>query len=221
MTDERRIEWRPIDELVRYPKNPKRHALGALGESVDAFGFVTELRLNETTGRLLEGQGRLDYLLAQKKAGKLPPDGIRAEGARWLAPVVRGVWLTEAQEDRFVVAANRLVEAGGWDDDALTQLLQDVSDQGGLGGTGYTEEELESLRLLAGQAPDFSDMIDRFDTGAPSENLKNKQWFCVEFYGMEPEEFQGLVRSLGSRVLRSSQHRLDPEWFVRMVKAEV
>ena len=165
--EERRIDWLPIDELVRYPKNPKRHALDAIGDSVQAVGFVTELRLNETTGRLLEGHGRLDYLLAQKKAGKEPPEGIRKKGGKWLAPVVRGIALTEAQEDRFVVAANRLVELGGWDDKLLADLLSEVADaEGGLLGTGYDAETLGDLLLSVAPPKEQQDPEPQVDRAA-------------------------------------------------------
>ena len=165
--EERRIDWLPIDELVRYPKNPKRHALDAIGDSVQAVGFVTEMRLNETTGRLLEGHGRLDYLLAQKKAGKEPPEGIREKSGKWLAPVVRGIALTEAQEDRFVVAANRLVELGGWDDKLLADLLSEVADaEGGLLGTGYDAEALGDLLLSVAPPKEQQDPAPQVDRAA-------------------------------------------------------
>jgi len=165
--EDRRIDWLPIDELVRYPRNPKRHDLPALGSSVDTFGFVTELRLNETTGRLLEGHGRLDYLLAQKTAGKEPPEGIREKGGKWLAPVVRGIALTEAQEDRFVVAANRLVELGGWDDKLLADLLSEVADaEGGLIGTGYDADMLGDLLLSVAPPKEQQDPAPQVDRAA-------------------------------------------------------
>lgn len=45
-----RVEYLPLDRLVRAPRNPKGHALGALAESYKRFGSVAPILLDDRTG---------------------------------------------------------------------------------------------------------------------------------------------------------------------------
>jgi len=90
-----RIEYMPLSKLVRAGRNPKSHDLGALASSFERFGHVAPMVLNEITGRLVAGHGRLDALQAMKAQGRKPPERIRVQDGEWLVPVVRGVFLAE------------------------------------------------------------------------------------------------------------------------------
>lgn len=79
------LEYLPLSTLQIAPRNPKRHALDALGASVNRFGFTEPIILDERTGRLVAGHGRRETLLKMRDAGQTPPAGIRAEGGNWLA----------------------------------------------------------------------------------------------------------------------------------------
>lgn len=166
MTTARRIRvtYEPLSQLARQvrPINPKQHDLAALGESVAVSGFVTPLVLNESDRLLLEGHGRLAWLLHARDTGAPVPDGVRAGTAgEWLVPVVRGVHLAPDAARRFLIAANRTVELGGWDTEALVSLLQEIAgSEAGLGGTGFDEASLDELLasldddVIGGSDPD-------------------------------------------------------------------
>ena len=62
MADDLRVEYLDLEGLVRAPRNPKQHDLGVLQASLDRFGFVAPIILDERTGRLVAGHGRLDAL---------------------------------------------------------------------------------------------------------------------------------------------------------------
>ena len=75
-----RIEYMPLDKLQRWPRNPKAHDLGALHVSINRFGFITPLIVDERTGKLAAGHGRLDALQQMKARGADPPARIVLSG---------------------------------------------------------------------------------------------------------------------------------------------
>ena len=123
------IEWIDIDELKRWPRNPKRHALSSLEKSIERFGFVAPIVVDERTGRIVAGHGRLDALLRMRHEGRIPPKRVKVDGDRWLVPVLRGIeFENEKEAEAYLLADNRLVELGGWDEEALFEFLTDQDD---------------------------------------------------------------------------------------------
>jgi DNA modification methylase len=168
MPDPRRISVRydRLEDLAARmrPENPKLHDLGAIGASINRFGYVDPVIINDADGQLLAGHGRVEELLARRAAGGLPPDGIEADGTgAWLVPAVHGIELGLADAHAFLVAANRTVELGGWDEARLGVVLTDlVQADGGLAGVGFGERELGELltRLALPPASGQSDPDD-------------------------------------------------------------
>lgn len=167
-----RVEYMALDDLVRAPRNPKRHDMGALGGSVDRFGYTQPILLDEKTGMLVAGHGRLDLLSAMKAEGKAPPKRILTEGKEWLVPVVRGVsFANEAEAEAYLLADNRIVEIGGWDEAEVAEILRDLIDSvgkdGAMIGIGYSTEEAERILKNLPKAPtDVS--FKSFDEGSAS-----------------------------------------------------
>ena len=116
MADGLSIQYVSLTELRRWPRNPKEHDLGMLHSSIARFGFVNPIIVNEGTGCILAGHGRLDTLLQRQASGEPLPQGLRSDNGQWLAPVVRGVSLPSEEAEAYAVADNRTVELGGWDD---------------------------------------------------------------------------------------------------------
>lgn len=157
-----RIEYMEIDSLLRRrdPNNPKEHDLEALGESMDVNGYVMPMLLDEGTGKLAAGHGRLEKLQRLRKSGALPPDRIVVRKGKWYAPVVRGVTLKEP--GKYLIADNRLVEIGGWNKEALASFL---TPYGGPGktflGTGFAEQDVvHFLRSLQRGGADGGESSD-------------------------------------------------------------
>lgn len=157
---ERRIEYLPLASLQGAARNPKKHAVGDLTASVDRFGFVETPVLDGRTQRLVAGHGRLEVLRALQAAGKDAPRGVRVDGGRWMVPVELG-WssASDTEAEAYLVASNRLTEAGGWDDEQLAALLKDVSaGDAGLAGVGFTDKEFN--RLLASVETATDGLVD-------------------------------------------------------------
>lgn len=158
MSQDRQIEYYPIDQIVGASRNPKNHNIRGIEVSIGAHGFVDPLLLDGRTGRLVGGHGRLETLQRMKAAGENPPEGIMLQDGEWCVPVVTG-WSSrsDAEAERVLVGLNQYTIAGGWDQVALSELLSDLSKSTeGLLGTGYDTDSLDSLlRVLAasGQTP--------------------------------------------------------------------
>ena len=235
MNEETRIEYVPLEQVRRWPRNPKRHNLTELNRSLERFGFVAPLLQDDRTGQLVAGHGRLEALLARRDAGKPPPKRIRLAGEDWAVPVLRGVRFdTEAEAEAYLVADNRLAEVGGWDEQELSDMLQRVTAStnnaaDALSGTGITVEELDDL--LRGSTvlqsasfaprsedmsgflrPDFTEDVQQ--SGVEKPVSKDGNWFYVEFYGQD-ELYKQLSEKLAAHM--SSKHQLAAEVFLRMV----
>ena len=141
-----RIEYIPLTKLQRWPRNPKGHDLGALTESVTRFGYTEPLVIDETSGRIVAGHGRLDLLQHLKASGAQAPERIRTEDGDWLIPVIRGIaFENEREAEAYLVAANRVQERGGWDYPDLADVLADLAATQGLQGTGFDGDDLDAM----------------------------------------------------------------------------
>lgn len=149
MTDELRIDYLPLSELKRHPRNPKDHDIGAISRSVNRFGFTAPVILDERTGYLAAGHGRIDTLAQLKAQGKQPPANVKTDKkGEWLVPVVRGHGFnSDAEVEAYLVADNRLTSLGGWNEPELAALLQDLAaeDEALLEVTGYDGDDLQAL----------------------------------------------------------------------------
>jgi DNA modification methylase len=157
-TDRMRIEYLPLEEVARWPRNPKLHADEVLDESLERFGFVAPAIRDEITKRLVAGHGRLDRLLARKAAGLAPPKRIelREVDGVWLMPVVCGVaFESEEEAEAYLVADNRIVELGGWSRELPAMLERMKLRPASLYGVGFTGADIEALkaRLALPAAP--------------------------------------------------------------------
>lgn len=149
--DPRRIEYVPLAELRADPRNPKAHDQETIDASIGRFGVLDLIVRDERTGYIVSGHGRQKALTGMEARGESAPEGVRvAEDGSWLVPVVVG-WAsrTDAEAGAALIALNRTTELGGWVDDALLDLLDDLADmEDGLVGVGFTEEDREALEHL-------------------------------------------------------------------------
>lgn len=145
---ERRIEWVPLGDVQSAPSNPKEHDIGEICVSIGRRGFVELPAIDERTGRLVAGHGRIEALI-KMQADKAPlPGGLKAEGGKWLVPVVRG-WASKNDADAaaYLVASNRLVELGGWNDEMLAKLMSEIAaiapDE--IAGSGFDQQDVDKF----------------------------------------------------------------------------
>lgn len=123
-----------------------------LRRSIEEFGYVDPLIWNETTGNIVGGHQRFKVLAA---AGFTELDCV----------VVN---LDPPHEKALNIALNKI--QGGWDDDQLTKLLQDLDSTGfDVSLTGFSEDEL--LKMFPQDAPPGVN-DDGFDAGAAFDAIE-------------------------------------------------
>lgn len=150
--DAARIEYMPLSKMKQWPGNPKEHDVEAIRASIRRFGFVTPLVLDEKSGRMVAGHGRLEALLLEQKegAGKVPPKKIVIKNKEWHVPVLRGLnFKTEAEAEAYLIASNRLPEIGGWvpDKDMREFMGKHAKSEASLRSIGYLPEEYEAMKV--------------------------------------------------------------------------
>lgn len=138
-----RIEYTPLEEILKAPRNPKKHDAAQLDASVRRFGFADPPTVDERTGKLVEGHGRIEALVRLKASGGDPPARIEVSAAgEWLVPVVRGVAFKSAREaEAYLIAHNRIGDSL-WDDAALAAAL---AEQENVAGLGFEDAEVSRL----------------------------------------------------------------------------
>lgn len=164
------IEYMRLDDyLARFhPRNPKEHDVDAIITSILRFGFVENPTIDEGTSYVAAGHGRGEALesirttmqfskddlkhhngLYQHDSGAILPQNIdMAQDDMWLLPIVRGIsFKDEAHVNAYLIASNRLVQLGGWDNQTLAEVLQELSfdTEGLLEASGYDGDDLDLL----------------------------------------------------------------------------
>ena len=173
-TAERRVEYMPLQAVEPALRNPKLHAHHEIRASIGRFGLAEVPLLDERTGHLVAGHGRIDQLSAMRDDGETPPDGVRVDPVTgdWLTPVIRG-WSSrsDVEAEAYLVASNNLSTLGGWDQHALTTLLKEIADEDDslLALTGWDGDDLaDMLKLL--EPPDLDELGEQLGDPDPADN---------------------------------------------------
>ncbi|MDO4564829.1 MAG: ParB N-terminal domain-containing protein [Clostridia bacterium] len=115
------IEYRQLDELIPYDKNPRKNdaAVEAVAKSIQTFGFRVPIILDDRDV-IIAGHTRF-------KAAKM----LNLE---WV-PVLVADDLTEEEVKAYRLADNKTQEFAAWDLELLASELQDIStiDMGAFG----------------------------------------------------------------------------------------
>jgi hypothetical protein len=144
-----RIDLKPGDE--EYEK---------IRRSIHEFGYVEPLVWNKRTGNLVGGHQRLKILMD--------------EGVSSVDVSVVDMDLTK--EKALNIALNKI--SGGWDDEKLAELLQELSETpSGFEITGFEQDELNDLVDGLPSDTEIDDPVedDNFDVDAAVENITNPE----------------------------------------------
>lgn len=166
---ERRLDYQDLDTIEPAPNNPKGHQIDNVRASIDRFGYISPMIIDDRTGRLVVGHGRLESLKARRDAGETPPEGIEVDDTgRWLAPVIRG-WASRSDADAaaYLVVDNHYTELGGWDYDSLNDLLSTLPDDLRT-IVSFDQQEIDDI-LNATRDIDLDDLADDLGDNAPND----------------------------------------------------
>ncbi|WP_433067346.1 hypothetical protein [Dactylosporangium sp. CS-033363] len=170
--------------------NPKEHHGDGIRASLVEHGLAESPLLDERTGRLIAGHGRIDQLRDLAAAGGTPPDDVHVDvDGVWLVPVQRG-WASKsaAHAKAYLAASNQLTIAGGWDLDALGVMLLDVDEAGLLDASGFDRSELDAILHVDDEPGDGLGDGDGPDEGAAAFGV-------IVVVGSEPAQ-DALLRKL-------------------------
>ena len=147
--DALRMEYTSLEDLRAWPSNPKDHDQGAIAGAIGRWGFLNPVLVDERTGLLNAGHGRLKTLTAMREQGQSPPRYVRVEpDGSWSIPVVRG-WSSASDADAAAraVSDNRVQELGDWNDAALADVLTELAraGDGALEGVGFDGDDVDAL----------------------------------------------------------------------------
>lgn len=129
------------------------HEYKALKASIDEFGLVVPLIVNERTGTLVSGHQRLNVMLA--------------EGVEETEVVI--VDMEPEREKALCIALNKI--SGQWDYGALADILEELRDSPvDILATGFSDDEIADLlgelqeEIGGGEAPDVESVGKKEDT---------------------------------------------------------
>ena len=146
-----------VDKLTLYHRNARRGNIDAIAESLSENGQYKPIVVNlgTRTGRSMEVLAGNHTLQAAKSLG-------------WSQIDVVTVDVDEAEAARIVLADNRTSDLGGYDTEALSDMLHELDD---LAGTGYDADDLEQLDAALYEHTDGPRDLDALhaEVGDPTE----------------------------------------------------
>jgi len=153
----------PIDDLELLPGNPRVGDVDAVAASLRRFGQRKPIVAN-TAGVVIAGNHTLQ---AARQLG-------------WTHIAVVRVDDDDATAKAFALADNRTAELGGYDDQALADMVRDVMDEDLrlLADTGWAGEDLEALLATVPRADpsDVRDEVLGFNDDPTSDDYYTPAW---------------------------------------------
>lgn len=148
-TNQLAIDYVDPRGLIQHPDNPRRGNVDAILESLLANGQYRALVVSSATQHVLVGNHTLQAVL-RILDGAIPAghdeEAVQNQFTRVAVTYLHG--LTAEQEARILAVDNRSADLGTYDDEALVRVLESL---GSLVGTGYSDDDLDTLRYITGQ----------------------------------------------------------------------
>lgn len=122
----------PVESLTPHPENPRRGNPEGLATSLERFGQLKPIVVQDSTSLIVAGNHTYRAVLllgwAKIAAVRLP--------------------LSDEEAKAYMLADNRWSDEATNDDQALLDLLDVLTEQGALGGTGFTPDDADDIRAL-------------------------------------------------------------------------
>ncbi|MEV0347816.1 ParB N-terminal domain-containing protein [Nonomuraea sp. NPDC050680] len=115
-----------VSDLEPHPEIPHQGDVDVIARSIEKNGFYGTVLVQKSRMRIIAGEHRWR--------------GAKSKGLGQVPALVLDV--DDAAALRILLADNRTAEIGGYDDQALAELLHSLGD---LDGTGWTEQDFDDL----------------------------------------------------------------------------
>lgn len=143
------IEYVAPATLNLHPENPRKGDVDAIAESLLTSGQYKPLVVSRATNNVLAGNHTLQAI--EKLRSGWRPAGREDETYDQAVVAVTFVDVDLDGERRILAVDNRTSDLGTYDNDALVELLKSLET---LEGSGYSEDDLDTLAFMTGQAHD-------------------------------------------------------------------
>lgn len=232
------IDYVPLKKLKKWPRNPKLHDGEGISESIDRFGFTDPILIDEKTGMMVAGHGRLEQLTQLKKAKEDPPANVIIMGKEWTVPVIRGNSFANEQEvEAYLLTCNRLVEKGGWDEELLEAMIQVVHPIGFDEIAANMQENVDQAIEDAPDVPEYPGGLEPTHTAAnpgvgdvkvtkdgiqPGETYYQDERRDTPDFEDIPGHLQGVFQLANEDTIFTSSHELGiPDLLPNMILPEI
>lgn len=125
-------EWTDINKITLWDRNPRinEHVVQQIALSIQQFGFVNPIVVQRSTNKIIAGN-------------------TRYKAAQYLKLLKVPVVFVDFDDDKaaaYAIADNKLGELALWDDEILSELLQELSDTDiNLESLGFNDMEIKAL----------------------------------------------------------------------------
>lgn len=156
------LETRTHDQLTEWPGNARQGDVDTIKESMRTNGVFQPIIIQTSTGRIIAGNHRYKALVElHKEAPDTWGDNV----------TVLPLDVSDEEAMRIHLADNRTSDLAEWDNVNLYEQLSElVGTDNALVGSGFTDDDLDSLRMKLEDAEDedWSDAADKVTEGDPT-----------------------------------------------------
>jgi len=163
-----KVTYQSVSALKPYPGNARTHSkkqIRRIAESIRQFGFTNPVLIDDWD-QIIAGHGRVRAaeLLGMEKV-----------------PTIRLDHLSDAEQQAYIIADNRLAELAGWDREILAIELQNLTTLDldfDIELTGFDTGEIDLLieGLEAGSDEDEADALPPMDETRPPVSRRGDLW---------------------------------------------
>lgn len=163
--DKLEIQYIALNVLKSWPKNPKKHDLELIGDSIREFGMRNPIVVNQSNGEVEAGHGRIEILSKMRDNGEEPPEHVYEKDGDWQVPVLF-FNDNEIRQAKYTIVDNQSTMKAGWDYELLIEDLDYLKEYDNLDYTGFDEDGLKAIRI---------EYINEKEIKLPSDKVQDEQ----------------------------------------------
>lgn len=199
------LKYLPLEQVILWDENPKKHDVGGLMQSIKRYGFVDppkfDPQLNGGSGGIVYGNGRSECVkMIKQDTPNEPPRGVLVDDkGEWYLPVLFGLDAeSEAVARALAIDHNNLTMAGGdfdlwdyakmWNQESYAEVLRSLESSEVPPITMSQEDIASYLRIInAGvEAKEYGEGI--------AEGVELEALFKIRVPADEAEEIEPPLR---------------------------
>lgn len=159
------LKYVPLDQVILWDENPKKHDVGGLMQSIKRYGFVDppkfDPQLNGGSGGIVYGNGRSECVkvIKQDTPNESPRGVLVDDKGEWYLPVLFGLDAeSEAVARALAIDHNNLTMAGGdfdlwdyakmWNQESYAEVLRNLESSEMVPITMSHDDIASYLRIL-------------------------------------------------------------------------